>query len=92
MSRGPSGTTLFAGAALLGLAGGWLLAHRHDRIHAEALFAAAAWKRFAALGWLEREADPESLPLLQDYLAWERSPALRARAGRLVTALSAALA
>jgi hypothetical protein len=92
MSRGPSGTTLFAGAALLGLAGGWLLAQRHDRIHSGDLFADAAWKRFAALGWLEREADPESLPLLQDYLAWEESPALRARADRLVTALSAAIA
>ena len=92
MSRGPSGTTLFAGAALLGLVGGWLLAQRHDRIHSGALFAPAAWKRFAALGWLEREADPESLPLLLDYLAWERTPTLQQRARRLVTALEAAIA
>lgn len=92
MSRGPSGSTLFVGAALLGLAGGWLLAQRHDRIHSEDLFADAAWKRFAALGWLEREADPESLPLLQDYLAWERTPTLRQRARRLVNALEAAIA
>ncbi len=92
MSRGPSGSTLFVGAALLGLAGGWLLAQRHDRIHSEDLFADAAWKRFAALGWLEREADPESLPLLQDYLAWERTPTLQQRARRLVIALEAAIA
>jgi|CXWL01.1.fsa_nt_gi hypothetical protein len=92
MSRGPSGSTLFVGAALLGLAGGWLLAQRHDRIHSEDLFADAAWKRFAALGWLERESDPESLPLLQDYLAWERTPTLQQRARRLVSALEAAIA
>lgn len=92
MSRGPSGSTLFVGAALLGLAGGWLLAQRHDRLHAEDLFADAAWKRFAALGWMEREADPASLPLLQDYLAWERTPALQQRARRLVGALEAAIA
>lgn len=92
MSRGPSGSTLFVGAALLGLAGGWLLAQRHDRIHSEDLFADAAWKRFAALGWLEREADPESLPLLHDYLSWERTPTLQQRARRLVHALEAAIA
>lgn len=92
MSRSPSGVTLFAGAALLGLAGGWLLAQRHDRLHAGDLFADAAWKRFAALGWLEREADPEALPLLQDYLAWERTPTLRHRARRLMHALEAAIA
>jgi hypothetical protein len=86
MSRGPSGSTLFVGAALLGLAGGWLLAQRHDRIHSEDLFADAA------LGWLEREADPESLPLLQDYLAWERTPTLQQRARRLVSVLEAAIA
>ncbi|MBL0180255.1 MAG: hypothetical protein IPP98_14225 [Gemmatimonadetes bacterium] len=92
MSRGPSGSTLFVGAALLGLAGGWLLAQRHDRIHSEDLFADAAWKRFAALGWMEREADPASLPLLQDYLAWERTPTLQLRARRLVSVLEAAIA
>jgi len=92
MSRSPSGVTLFAGAALLGLAGGWLLAQRHDRIHASNLFADAAWKRFAALGWLEREGDPESLPLLHDYLAWEQTPTLRHRARRLVHALEATIA
>ena len=92
MSRGPSGSTLFVGAALLGLAGGWLLAQRHDRIHSEDLFAEAAWKRFAALGWMEREADPASLPLLQDYLAWERTPTLQLRARRLVSVLEAAIA
>lgn len=92
MSRGPSGATLFFGATLLGVVGGWLLAHRHDRIHSSDLFAETAWQRFAALGWLEREADPSSLPLLRDYLAWERTPTLQQRARRLVGALEAGIA
>lgn len=92
MRRGPSGTTLFGSAALLGLAGGWLLARRHDRIHAGDLFADATWKRFAALGWLERAADEASLPVLYDYIAWEQTPTLKQRAQRLVRDLEAAIA
>ncbi len=92
MRRGPSGATLFGSAALLGLAGGWLLARRHDRIHAGALFAEPTWKRFAALGWLERNADEASLPLLRDYIAWEQTPTLLVRARKLAKELEAAIA
>ena len=43
----------------------------------------------AALGWLEGELDPATLPLMQDYLAWEPKPVLRARGRRLMSALEA---
>lgn len=84
-----SARTAFAGAALLGLVGGWWLARRHDRAHRNDLFSPRAYRRFAALGWLASEGDPESLPLLLDYLAWEPLPALRARAERIVASFGA---
>ena len=72
------------GATAVGLAGGWLLAQRHNRVHRAELFASSAWRRVAALGWLERHGDAESLPLLRDYVAWEPQPALRTRARRVI--------
>jgi hypothetical protein len=87
MSRRSSVTTAFVGAALVGVAGGWLLARRHDRSHRHNLFSGRVYQRFAALGWLASESDPERLPLLSDYLAWEPVPALRQRARRIVAAL-----
>jgi len=89
MSR-RSGGAAFAGAALVGLVGGWLVARWHDRAHREDLFSPRAHRRFAALGWLWEERDPESLPLLRDYLAWEQVPALRRRARRLLQTLESA--
>jgi len=87
MSRRPSVTTVFVGAALAGVAGGWLLARRHDRTHRHNLFSDRAYRRFAALGWIAAEDDPEQLPLLTDYLAWEPVPALRQRARRIIATL-----
>ena len=87
MSRRSSVTTAFVGAALVGVAGGWLLARRHDRSHRHNLFSARAYRRYAALGWLASENDPEQLPLLNDYLAWEPIPALQQRARRIVAVL-----
>lgn len=92
MSRRPHPAVLFTGAALVGLAGGWWLARRHDAAHQGDLFDDAPWRRYAALGWLEGEGDPGTLPLLRDYLAWEGVPALRRRAARLVASLEGALA
>jgi hypothetical protein len=92
MSRRASVTamaTLFM-AAVAGLAGGWLLARGHHHAHREALFAGSAWRRHAALGWLERHGDSEALPLLRDYLAWERQSALQSRARRVISWLEAA--
>lgn len=91
MSRRSSVATAFVGAALLGAAGGWLLARQHDLAHRHDLFSARAYRRFAALGWLASEADPEHLPLLHDYLAWEPVPALQHRARRIVATLEAAV-
>ena len=89
MSRS-SATTAFVSAALVGVAGGWLLARRHDRSHRHDLFASRAYRRFAALGWIAADDDLENVPLLLDYLAWEPVPALRDRARRIVAALEAA--
>jgi hypothetical protein len=84
-----SSTGLFVGAAAVGLVGGWLLARRWDASQRRELFSSQAHRRIAALGWLEGELDPATLPLMQDYLAWEPKPALRARGRRLVSALEA---
>ncbi len=88
--RRGSTTSLFVGAAAVGLVGGWLLARRWDASQRRELFSAHAHRRIAALGWLEGERDPATLSLMQDYLAWEPKPALRARGRRLVQALEAA--
>ena len=89
-SRRASTTSLFVGAAAVGLVGGWLLARRWDATQRRELFSPQAHRRLAALGWLEGELDPATLPLIQDYLAWEPKPSLRARGRHLVTALEAA--
>ena len=88
-SRSPFPTTTFLGAAAVGVLGGWLLAGGYDHRHRRNLFSPRPHRRFAALGWLERREDPESLPLLLDYLAWEKLPALQGRARRLIVALEA---
>jgi hypothetical protein len=86
MNRRPSATAIFAGAMVVGVAGGWLMARRHDRSHRHALFGAHAWQRFAALGWIAGEGDEELLPVLHDYVAWEPVAALRQRARRIIDA------
>ena len=87
MSRRPSNPALFAGAALAGLAGAILLARARHGTHRHNLFSPRATRRFAALGWLEHRGDPGALPLLRDYVAWERLPLLRTRATRLLRTL-----
>jgi hypothetical protein len=77
----------FIGAALVGAAGGWLLARRHDRSHRHDLFSPRAYRRFAALGWIASAGDPESVALMHDYVAWEREPALRRRGLGILAAL-----
>ncbi len=82
----------FVAATLVGVAGGWLLARTHDYVQRKDLFARHPWQRFAALGWLERDGDTVVIPVLQDYLEWERTPALRARARRVIASLQRELA
>lgn len=93
MSR-PASTAIatFAGAALVGVVGGLWLARSVDRTQRDALFAKSAWRRHAAIGFLEREGDAESIGVLRDYLAWETSPALRSRGERALASLEAAFA
>jgi hypothetical protein len=88
MSRRPAAQA-FAGAALVGLVGGWLMARRHDRAHRHDLFSPRAYRRFAALGWLASEGDADQVPILLDYLTWEPVPALRARARQVIASLGA---
>ena len=71
----------------MGLAAGWWLARSHDRAHRHQLFAASSWRRLAALGWLESHGDSSALPLLRDYLSWERQPTLKTRAQRVMALL-----
>ncbi|MES2303998.1 MAG: hypothetical protein V4558_00725 [Gemmatimonadota bacterium] len=89
MSRRPFPTTTFLGAAAVGVLGGWLLAGGYDHRHRRNLFSDRRHRRFAALGWLERSQEPEALPLLLDYVAWETVPVLQGRARRLIAQLEA---
>lgn len=89
--RGTTAAATFAGAALVGLAGGWWLAQSYDRTQKHRLFAPSAWRRRAALGFLERQGSVEAIPLLRDYLAWEFVPVLRARGHRILAHFEAAL-
>lgn len=91
MNRPGATTATFAGAALVGLAGGWWLARSYQRTQGHRLFARSAWRRHAALGFLEQEGDVGAVPLLRDYLAWEASPVLRARGQRVLARLEAVL-
>lgn len=86
-----SRTAVIAGAALLGAAAGWLVAHGRQGHHRGDLFSARPVRRFAALGFLAGRPSVETLRLLRDYLAWERVPLLRRRAARIVRRLEARL-
>ncbi|HEY9383105.1 MAG TPA: hypothetical protein VIP80_06290 [Gemmatimonadales bacterium] len=78
-------------AAVAGVAAGWTLAQRYLEQHQAALFSPKLRRRHAALGYLAGRPTPETLRLLRDYLAWERHPVLRRRAGRVVRELEHAL-
>jgi len=83
---------IFAGGMVLGTAAGWILAQRRLAAHRRALFSPRPLRRLAALGYLAGEHGVETVRLLRDYLAWERQPMLRRRAGALLRRLEAALA
>lgn len=80
-----AGTVL--GAALLGMAGGLVLARQRQRTYRSELFDNRSWRRLAALNWIERNSDRSSLALLRDYLSWEPRPSLQARAARVIRSL-----
>lgn len=87
MSRPARVVGTVVGATLLGLAGGLALSRQRHHANRQELFDPRAWRRLAALGWIERHGDAGALPLLRDYLAWEPRPTLAARAARVVRAL-----
>lgn len=86
----PRGLVL-GGLAVLGLVLGWVAAGLHERRHRGGLFHVSPLKRRAAIGWLEGQGTAATLPLLRDYLTWERHPVLRRRATRLLRRLEATL-
>lgn len=77
-------STLAVAAVLAGVALGWATAGHRERRSRSDLFHPRPLRRLAALGWLERQPGAATLRLLRDYLAWERLPLLRRRAGGLL--------
>jgi hypothetical protein len=82
---------VFAGGMVLGTTAGWVLAQRRLAAHRRALFSPSPLRRLAALGYLAGENGVETVRLLRDYLAWERQPMLRRRAGALLRRMEATL-
>jgi len=82
---------LFAGGLAAGMVAGWMLAQRRLAVHQRALFSPQPLRRLAALGFLAGQGGVETVRLLRDYLAWERQPVLRRRAGALVRRMEANL-
>ena len=74
-----------------GVALGWLLAGWQVRRHRQDLFSGRPHRRYVALAGLAASGDPGTVRVLQDYLAWERHPALRRRAHAIVRRLEATL-
>ena len=55
------------------------------------LFSASRVRRLAALGYLGGQPSVETARLLSDYAQWEKTPALRRRAERLLKRMEAYL-
>lgn len=83
---------LFVGAAMVGMAAGWMLAGRHIRKHRTALFSPRPLQRLSALAGLAADPSVLNVRLLRDYLAWESRPLLRRRAKALLARMEATLA
>ena len=76
----------------LGLVTGAVLAQHSISRYRRALFSARPLKRLSALGYLSAHPTVETVRLLHDYIAWERQPMLRRRAGALVRRMGGKLA
>jgi hypothetical protein len=83
---------LFIGGLTTGVLGGWLLAQRRLATHQRELFSPRPLRRLAALGYLAGQTGVDTVRLLRDYLAWERTPVLRRRAEAILRGLEATLA
>ena len=82
---------LFTGGVAAGMVAGWVLAQRRLELNQRELFSPQPLRRLAALGFLAGQGGVETVRLLRDYLAWERQPVLRRRAGALVRRMEANL-
>lgn len=82
----------FTVAAVVGFTLGWGLAGRHIARHKADLFSSSRLRRMAALSYLAGQDGPEVVQVLQDYVAWEPTIALRRRAHRLLRQLRRNLA
>ena len=77
----------FAGGVVLGA----LAWRKQQELAHDQLFAASAFQRAAAIGWVARTPSVENARLLRDYIRWERRPTLRRRAERVLARLLLAL-
>ena len=83
------------GAVTVGILGGlvlgavvWSIQIRRSR---RELFSRSPVKRLAALGYLSGQPGLETTRILTDYVGWERDPALRRRAQRILSRMHATL-
>jgi len=72
------------GGFLVGLIVGAAVWNSQIRRSRRDLFSTKPVRRLAALGYLGRRPGPETVHLLHDYVAWERSPSLRRTGERLL--------
>lgn len=75
------------GGTMIGVVVGILAADRLGEQYREDLFNPRPLRRLAALGFLGRHAQIETVALLRDYLVWERHALLRRRAQFLLKRL-----
>jgi hypothetical protein len=80
---------VFLGSLVGGAAAGWMLAQRRLTVHQRELFSPRPLRRLAALGYLAGQTGVDTIRLLRDYLAWERTPVLRRRAQAILRGLEA---
>ena len=74
-------TAAFVGGVLLGAIAWSTQMHRSRRD----LYNPSPWKRLAALGHLSAAPGLDTVRVLTDYVDWERHPALKRRAERLLS-------
>jgi hypothetical protein len=75
----------FAGIGfVLGLIGGAIAWSSAQHAYRKDLFNRHPVRRFAALGHLAARPTVATAQLLREFIAWERRPALRARAKRML--------
>ena len=75
-----------------GLACGAVAWSHLQRQHRRDLFSRHPLRRFAALSYLRTRPSMGTLRLLREYIAWERTPALRERGVALMRSIEATLA